>query len=95
MTERFRYSGPATIGGINYPSVTLTEEPPEAGVRYWTGATSFPAASAPEGFSADCGAHGPVRVVLPDGRTGMAYLDVRREGTDWTLRRTGAGAAPM
>lgn len=91
--SRFRYYGPATIDGVDYPEVTLSE-PPERGISSWTGTTSFSSASTPEGFSANVGIDNAVTVELPDGRLGQAFISVRFDGSHWTLDLTGTGPVP-
>ncbi len=78
-TERFSYSGPAIIDGVTYPSVLLTENPLERGLRSWEGSVSFAQENAPEGFTPDLGSGTPVAVDLPDGYCAeFEYLFTRK-----------------
>lgn len=89
MTDQFHYSGPATIDGVQFPNVDLHGD-----TRDWEGVTSFPASSAPAGFSANISG-GPLTVELPDGRRGRALMsNVRFDGSRWTVDLTGTGPAP-
>lgn len=92
--ERFQYRGPATIDGVDFPNVTLAEQAPEGGLRSWEGTTSFSAAAAPAGFSANVATSGAVTVLLPDGREGLAFVNASFDGHAWTLDLTGTGPAP-
>jgi hypothetical protein len=94
-TERFSYSGPAVIDGVTYPSVLLTENPLERGLRSWGGSVSFAQENAPKGFTPDLGSGAPVAVDLPDGRSGQVFVaNVNFDGRDWTLELLGTGPTP-
>lgn len=94
-TERFSYSGSATIDGVTYPSVLLMENAREGGLRSWGGSVSFPQTGAPQGFTPNLGGDGPVSVDLPDGRSGQLFVaNVNFDGHDWTLELLGTGPVP-
>ncbi|MER7801238.1 hypothetical protein ABTX71_12995 [Streptomyces parvulus] len=95
MTERFRYSGTATVDGVHLPNVRLQENPPEGEMRSWEGSASFPAADAPEGFPANLDLGSTATVELPDGRKGQALItNTAFDGHRWTVELTGTGPAP-
>lgn len=90
--DRFSYGGPATIDGVSYPSVLLMEEPPESGLRSWSGSASFEVP--PTGFSDTFGGRA-VDIQLPDGRRGRVLVDnVFFDGASWTVSLQGTGPAP-
>jgi hypothetical protein len=96
MTDRFRYRGPAVIDGIHFTVVLLQEDTgPGESLRSWSGTTSFPADATPPGFSGHLGAEGPVKVELPEGRSGQVLVtNVHFDGRAWTVHLQGTGPAP-
>jgi len=96
MSERFKYRGPAVIGGVQFAVVLLEEDTgPGEHLRSWTGMSSFPAAAAPQGFTGNLGSDGPVKVELPEGRSGQVLVtDVQFDGRAWTVRLQGTGPTP-
>ena len=96
MSERFRYRGPAAIGGVQFAVVLLQEDTgPGEFLQPWRGMTSFPASATPQGFTGNLGQDGPVTVELPDGRAGQVVVtDVQFDGRTWTVHLEGNGPAP-
>jgi hypothetical protein len=94
MSERFSYSGPATIDGIDYPAVELLEHLPEGevGLRSWSGSASLTKPS--EGFIDTLSADGPSVIELPDGREGRVYVVADFDGHSWAVSINGTGPAP-
>lgn len=96
MSERFSYRGPAVIDGVQFPVVLLQEDTgPGESLRSWTGLSSFLAGDTPEGFTGNLGSAGPVKVELPDARSGLVLVaNVRFDGRSWTVHLQGTGPAP-
>ncbi|MEU6535525.1 hypothetical protein [Streptomyces sp. NPDC047000] len=96
MSDRFKYRGPAVIDGVQFTVVLLQEDDgPGESLRSWNGMSSFLAGSAPQGFTGNLGGNGPVKVELPEGRTGLVLVtDVQFDGRAWTVRLEGTGPAP-
>jgi hypothetical protein len=94
--ERFTYSGPATVGGIQLPNVRLHETTdPGGGLRSWEGTARFHATETPEGFPGDLQGPQSVLVELPDGRTGQVLVtNVDFTGALWIVGLLGTGPAP-
>ncbi|MEU6649497.1 hypothetical protein ABZ904_08620 [Streptomyces sp. NPDC046900] len=96
MSERFSYSGSATIAGVPVPNVVLQEDAPDGGLRSWRGLASFNVAEAPEGFPGELDTGGPVPVELHDGRTGEVLVrGIGFNGGRWTVDLLGTGPAPQ
>lgn len=96
MSERFRYRGPASIGGVQFAVIFLQEDTgPGESLRSWRGMSSFRNSDKPQGFTGNLGSDGPVTVELPDGRSGLALVaDVQFDGSAWTVHLQGTGPAP-
>lgn len=94
MSQRFTYSGPATISGMQIPNVRL-QEGKEGEMRYWDGSATFPADETPEGFPGDLNGPQSVPIELPDGRTGQVLVtNVAFNGAHWMVELMGTGPAP-
>ncbi|SDM46778.1 hypothetical protein SAMN04487981_101617 [Streptomyces sp. cf386] len=95
MTERFTYSGSATIGGVQLPNVRLQENAPDGGLRSWEGSARFSASDTPEGFPGDLEGPQSVLIELPDGRTGQVLVtSIGFNGAHWSVGLLGTGPAP-
>lgn len=96
MSERFKYRGPATVGGVPFPTVLLQEDGgPGESLRSWSGLSSFLNTAKPQGFTGSLGDDGPVTVELPDGRSGQALVtNIEFNGRTWTVHLQGTGPAP-
>ncbi|WP_432041428.1 hypothetical protein [Streptomyces cadmiisoli] len=96
MSERFRYRGPAVIDGIQFTIVLLQEDTaPGESLRSWSGTSSFNPSEAPEGFTGNLGASGPVKIELPEGRDGLVIVtEVGFDGQAWTVHLQGTGPTP-
>ncbi|WP_328426003.1 hypothetical protein [Streptomyces sp. NBC_00443] len=96
MSERFRYRGPAVIDDVHFPVVLLQEDTgPGESLRSWSGLSSFRATDAPEGFTGNLGANGPVKITLPEGRSGLVLItNIGFDGQSWTVHLQGTGPTP-
>lgn len=92
----FVYQGPATIGGVDFPEVSLHEErQPFDGFGYqrsWEGMALVLPANPPPLFGMP---NTPtLDVVLPDGREGRVCASAEFRDGRWLLEITGVGPAP-
>jgi hypothetical protein len=94
----FAYEGPAVIGDVAFPEVSLREQRdpvfgiPDGLLRSWNGTATIPPSAQPPLFGMP---NTPtLEVVLPDGRTGRACASARCDNGRWTLEITGEGPAP-
>jgi hypothetical protein len=92
----FTYEGPAIIGGVQFPHVSLHEERhPFDGFEYqrsWEGTARVPATAPPPLFGMP---NTPtLEVELPDGRKGKICASARCDNGRWTLEIMGEGPAP-
>ena len=96
MSERFRYRGPAVIGGVQFAVVLLEEDTgPGESLRSWRGMSSFQASQKPPGFTGNLGSDGPVKVELSEGRSGLALVtNIDFDGRAWTVHLQGTGPTP-
>lgn len=96
MSERFRYRGPAVIGGVQFAVVLLEEDTgPGESLQSWRGISSFQASATPSGFTGNLGNDGPVKVELPEGRSGLALVtNTGFDGRAWTVHLQGTGPIP-
>lgn len=93
-----RYDGPASVNGVDFAEVHLSEhaEPEGDGfLKSWEGTVEVARGEAPE-VSPDWATSGPVEVRLPDGRTGNAYIHMMlTDGRYSEVTLVGAGPSPM
>lgn len=97
MTEGqfLHYDGPATIGGVEYPTARLREHRDQSGLRSWDGSAGIAASRTPEGFRPNLSGSDAVPVQLPDGRHGKALVtNISFDGSYWSLELAGTGPAP-
>lgn len=96
MSDRFRYRGPAVIDGVQFALVLLQEDTgPGESLRSWSGISSFRAEATPRGFAGNLGGDGPVKVELPEVRSGQVLVtNIQFDGRTWTVHFQGSGPAP-
>lgn len=92
----FVYDGPATIGGVAFPEVSLREERQplyfDGYLRSWKGLAAIPVTLPPPLFGMP---NTPtLEVELPDGRKGSVCASARCDDGRWTLEIMGEGTPP-
>lgn len=94
-----RYDGPASVNGVQFAEVHLSEHAESDGdgvLKGWEGTAEVARSEAPE-VHPDWALSGPVEVGLPGGGTGNAYIHgmTLTDGRYWKVDLSGAGPSPM
>ncbi|MFF7452107.1 MULTISPECIES: hypothetical protein [unclassified Streptomyces] len=93
-----RYDGPATVNGVQFAEVHLSEHADSDGdgvLKGWEGTAEVARSEAPD-VTPDW-ALTSVQVRLPEGGTGTAYIHgmTLTDGRYWKLELCGSGPSPM
>lgn len=95
-----RYDGPATVRGVEFARVRLSEhaDTEQGAIRKgWEGTAEVTASAAPEVGPGWAATEETVQVRLPEGGTGNAHIRgmTLTDGRYWEVELLGTGPSPM